>query len=144
MKISFIPILVLSVAALNSSCATMIHGTDDMITVNSVVSGTTIYVDGVARGQDQIALQVERGKRHVITASKPGYQTITMKTGRRFDFTTLLGVFIDYGIFSIPIDFISGAAWRTHPTSYTLNPVPLPPSSGPMTHRGTEVWTGNP
>ncbi|ARM86138.1 hypothetical protein [Marinobacter salarius] len=109
--------------SLSSGCATVIKGTDDSITVNSLEEGTTLYVNGAARGKDSAFVNLKKGKVHSISAKKDGCQTTTMQTGESFDPTTLLGIFIDWGIITIPTDLISGAAWEISPTTYTVNPI---------------------
>jgi len=105
------------------SCASIIHGTTDTITVNSLDPQATIYVDGAARGVGVAQIDVKRGKKHAIWAVKDGHQSSIVETGESFDPTTLLGILIDFGIITIPIDLISGAAWRVEPTTYTVTPV---------------------
>ncbi len=107
------------------SCASIIHGTHDTVTVNSLEKGTTIYIDGVARGTDTATADVRRGKPHTIKVEKDGFQPVTIETTEEFDPTTLLGIFIDFGIISIPVDLISGAAWKQAPTAYTVTPLRL-------------------
>jgi hypothetical protein len=132
-------LLPLAAAALLGGCAAMINGTYDTITINSLEPGTKIFVDGVPRGLDTATLQVRRGDPHVIRAEKPGCDPLVMETGEAFDSLSLLGVFIDFGLFSIPIDLISGAAWKTQPLMYTVTPMSravadraAPPATGVM------------
>jgi hypothetical protein len=113
----------LAAAMLLGGCASMISGTYDTITINSLEPGTKIFVDGVPRGLDTATLQVRRGDPHVIRAEKPGCDPLVMETGEAFDSLSLLGVFIDFGLFSIPIDLISGAAWKTQPLMDTVTPM---------------------
>jgi hypothetical protein len=104
-------------------CATIIKGTSDRISVNSLSEDTVLYVDGAARGKGSISVDVKRGKPHDLTAKKKGCQDVTVRTTDRFDATSLLGILIDFGLISIPIDLISGAAWKIEPTSYTIDPI---------------------
>lgn len=106
-----------------SGCATVIKGTDESITVNSLEEGTTLYVNGAARGKNSAFVNLEKGEKYTITARKDGCEPATMQTGESFDPTTLLGIFIDWGIITIPVDLISGAAWEISPTTYTVNPI---------------------
>ena len=106
-----------------SGCATVIKGSNDNVSVNSLEKGTTIYVNGAARGLDTAMVNVKKGKPHSLRAEKEGCQSVTTETGESFDATSLLGILLDFGIISIPIDLISGAAWKTDPTTYTLTPI---------------------
>jgi len=106
-----------------TGCAGIINGRHDTITVHSIDDGVSIYVDGVKLGYNEVITKVKKGDTHIIKVTKKGCKTRMIQTGRDFDFTTLLGILIDWGIISIPIDLISGAAWKTSPTIYTLNPI---------------------
>jgi len=106
-----------------SACATIIRGGHDTLTVNSLEKGSVIYVDGVPRGKEHAQLEVERGNTHTILVKKEGCQDVTAQTGESFDAVSLLGVFIDFGIISIPVDLISGSAWKTKPKTYTVTPI---------------------
>ncbi len=104
-------------------CSTVIRGTQDTITVNSLEKGTKIYIDGNPRGMDQAMAQVKRGDIHTIKVEKDGCDTVSIQTGEKFDWTSLLGCLLDCGIISIPTDLITGAAWKTEPTMYTVSPL---------------------
>ncbi len=114
--------LVASIALL-SGCSSIIKGTNDTITVNSIERGTTLYVDGAARGLDTASVSLKKGKTYSLRAEKEGCESTTSTTTESFDPTSLLGIFIDFGLISIPVDMISGAAWKIEPTTYTLTPV---------------------
>jgi len=142
-------LLLLTLTLLASSCASIIHGTADLVTISSSVPGATISVDGVPRGQNHVVIELARGKNHVLSVSKPGYQTVSIPTGDSFDPTTLLGILIDWGIITIPIDIVTGAMWKVSPVTYFLDPVPL--ESAPATpvasteepkKKPPAVWTG--
>lgn len=120
--------VILLPALLSSGCASILHGTSDTVSVNSMEEGTTIYVDGTPRGRDNATAQLKRGDDHTITASKEGCRDVTMETTDSFDPASLLGIFLDYGIISIPIDLISGAAWKTDQSVVTLSPI-CPPKT---------------
>lgn len=104
-------------------CASIIKGGSDTVTVNSLEKGTTLYVDGAPRGLDAAAVSVKKGKPHSLRAEKDGCQAVTGDTTESFDPTSLLGILLDLGLISIPIDLISGAAWKVEPTTYTLTPI---------------------
>lgn len=65
---------------------------------------------------------MKKGNPHTIKVTKKGCQDI-IQTGESFDATSLLGILIGFGIITIPIDLISGAAWQTNPTIYTVTPI---------------------
>lgn len=104
-------------------CASIIHGTSDTVTVNSLEKGSTIYVDGAPRGIDVAQVQVKRGNPHQLRVEKDGCQAVSAETVEKFDSVSLLGIFLDFGIITIPIDLVSGAAWKTEPNTYTVSPL---------------------
>jgi len=115
-------IAVVVVLALGA-CASIIHGTSDQITVNSLEKNTTIYIDGLPRGKDLASADIKRGNTHALRAVKEGCQDNNAQTVEKFDTTSLLGILIDLGIISIPIDLMSGAAWKAEPRIYTVTPI---------------------
>ena len=108
---------------LSTGCASIMRGTSDTITITSLEEDTIIYVDEIPRGKNQAVAEVSRGEEHTIKATKAGCQTMVVQTGKKFDMTSLLGILIDWGIITIPVDLISGAAWKTHPKIYTVTPI---------------------
>lgn len=123
MKRGICGILVVSGLLFLSGCASIIKGSNDTIAVNSLEQDAVIYVDGAPRGKGNISVDVKRGKPHELLVKKDGCQDITIQTTERFDPVTLLGILIDWGIVSIPIDLISGSAWKQDPATYTITPL---------------------
>ncbi len=116
----------LTIAAMGvalTGCASAIHGTSDQIHINSMQKGTTIYVDNVPRGIDNVLVEVSRKKKHQIRVEKEGCKDLVQTTGRKLDLTTFFGVLIDFGIVTIPADFLIGGALETSPKTYTLTPI---------------------
>ena len=120
---TLILLLTVSVPLLSTGCASIMRGTSDTITITSLEEGTVIYVDDIPRGKNQAMAEVSRGEEHTIKATKEGCQTMVLQTGKKFDMTSLLGILIDWEIITIPVDLVSGAAWKTHPKIYTLTPI---------------------
>ena len=118
-----LPIVLLLAALLSSGCAGILHGTNDTVSVNSMEDDTIIYVNGTPRGRNTAIAQLKRGDAHTITASKEGCRNVTVETTQSFDTASLLGIFLDFGILSIPIDLVSGAAWKTDQAIVTLSPI---------------------
>lgn len=106
-----------------TGCASIINGSNDKLTVNSLEEGTVLYIDGVKRGRDDALAQVERGETHTIKATKDGCEDVIIETSDSFDKISLLGILLDFGIISIPVDLISGSAWKLEPSIYTVSPI---------------------
>ncbi len=122
MKLSAVVTLVLFVFSF-SGCASIINGTSDTISITSTMPNADIYVDGNPSGRGSAMVTVKRGKPHFLTAKKEGCQDITLQTGEKFDPASLLGILIDFGIISIPLDMMIGGAWKAEPKSYMVNPM---------------------
>ncbi|MBI5141789.1 MAG: hypothetical protein HZA20_06300 [Nitrospirae bacterium] len=116
-------IAALCLMAMFTGCASMIHGTSENLSVNSLEKGTTIFIDGTPRGYDSAMAQVKKGKPHEIRVAKQGCQDVSIMSSERFDATSLLGILIDFGILTIPIDMMAGGAWKVEPNTYTVTPI---------------------
>ncbi|HVA78218.1 MAG TPA: hypothetical protein VNF27_09995 [Candidatus Binataceae bacterium] len=117
----------------NSSCAYLFHGTSDEIHIQSGNPKAELYLDDEPVGIASATATVDRDKTYTIQAKASGCETRTVQTGDKFDPISLLGLFLDAGIISILIiDMgISGAAWKTYPITYTVNPI-CPPTPEPV------------
>lgn len=122
MKNSAIALGLISCVGL-SGCAGIINGTSDNITVRSANPDATLYVDGMSMGKDTVMFSQKRGKKIILEAKAPNCSTGVTHTDWKFDVTSLLGIFIDFGILSIPIDFATGGAMAPEQTIYTVNPI---------------------
>ena len=118
--------VLLVMSMLLGSCASIIHGTTDVISVRSNEKDTTLFLNGSEIGKDSATVTVAKDKlsSSVIRASKRGCRDATERIDTKFDPTTLWGILIDYGIISIlVIDMaINGATSRAAQTDYVVTP----------------------
>ncbi|GAA3544509.1 hypothetical protein [Zobellella aerophila] len=112
-------LVVTVVASLTTGCASIINGTNDTVSITSDAD-TSIYVDGNRAGRGDITIPLKRGKTHIITAKKEGCFANSIETQTAFDKTSLLGILIDFGIVSIPLDFAIGGASEISPRIYNV------------------------
>jgi hypothetical protein len=103
----------------------MFHGTTDEIHVQSMNPQAELYLNDQPVGIGSATVTVQRDKTNIIQAKAPGCQTRTEETSYKFDGVSLLGLLIDAGIITIlVIDMgVTGSAWKTYPTSYTVTPI---------------------
>lgn len=107
MKKSIKVLLVATVIALFSSCATIISGSKQMVTFSSEPSGAKIMIDGVPIGKTPLTTKIKRGSR-VIVISKDNYETFTRRFDRKFN-AWVIGNIVLGGIPGIATDLITGA-----------------------------------
>jgi hypothetical protein len=55
-----------------SSCATIINGSRQQITIQSLTKGSNISVDEVEIGNDSLRVRLKRNRNHVIAFTKEG------------------------------------------------------------------------
>ncbi len=86
-----------------SSCASIFNGTKETITIKSDVKGTEIYVDENKVGTDSatVVIPKKKLKSTILKSKKLGCTDKTGSIPTAFDPTTLLGLFIDFGLISI-------------------------------------------
>ncbi|WP_396589048.1 hypothetical protein [Bermanella sp. R86510] len=113
-------VLLLCLMPLTSGCASLINGQEQTLYVKSHVNAD-IYINQRYAGQGVAKRSVQRDQAHTITVDHEGCQQ-SFTTQARFNRTSLLGVLLDLGLISIPIDFMSGAAWDVYPDKVILEP----------------------
>ena len=120
-KLSFVSMIV-TLAMASSGCSTIIHGSHDQVKIYSKEAGSSLYVNNKEVGKDSVEVPLRRGKISELRASKPGCEDAKANSDVFFDATTLLGIFIDLGIFTVTTDIATGNAYRVDPLEYELNP----------------------
>ena len=107
-----------------TGCATMFHGSSDQIAVRSNEPGTRIFIDEMEVGMDNAIHAVPKKGSHTIRVSKAGCADASVPIKYSFDATSLLGVLLDLGIFSmLVVDGVgTGAISKADQTSYVLTP----------------------
>jgi len=103
-----------------TGCASMIHGQQQTIHIKSH-DDATIFIDGRFAGQGIAQRKVTRDDIHEIIVEHNDCQ-MRYQTESRFNKISLLGVFLDLGLVSIPTDFLTGAAWQVSPSRIKLIP----------------------
>jgi len=126
--ISFL--LAVSVLFFSSGCASMFNGTTETIYLRSNLPNTTFYANAreIGRGTSAVTtIPKKQLSKTTLRAEKAGCHPKTTPIETSFDATTLLGVFLDYGIFSIVcFDWIgTGAITKAAQTDYILTPEPM-------------------
>ncbi|GHT70850.1 hypothetical protein AGMMS49950_06510 [Endomicrobiia bacterium] len=111
--------LLLSLALVNSSCATIFRGTTERVAINSSTQGANIYVDGGFVGSDSVNVKLKRNRDHAVAVKKDGFQTergiITsdLQTG-----WLIVSILFGWGII---VDVATGALFRLSPDNIRVD-----------------------
>ncbi len=90
-----------------TSCATMINGHDQKVTILSDPAGANIAINGVEAGITPATFRIIRAKDHVITISKEGYHEHTAQLTRSISGVAALYL-LPGGLISAAIDKADG------------------------------------
>jgi len=102
--------------ALLSSCAGVIKGTSQTITITSEPAGAEVLVDGLSRGVTPLTVKLKKNHYETIMVKKTGYTAVTRPLEKAYDATALLNISWD----SSTTDMITGAAYEYEPNSYHI------------------------
>ena len=126
MKNILLALVMMAITTL-SGCASMFNGSTQQVSIRSNDKDAKIYVNGSYKGDGNVVTTFKKKKNYTITVESDNEQckTMTMPVSKSFDATTLLGVFIDFGIVSIlVVDGIgTGAIHQFDQTSYIIDPI---------------------
>ncbi len=98
-----------------SGCASMFNGSHQVVTIKTD-KDTEIFIDDRYAGKGYSKRKLARDETHIIRLQS-GTCTESITTHAKFNKTSLLGFMIDLGLVSLPVDFISGAAWNIYPNT---------------------------
>lgn len=116
-----------AVAALLSSCGTIINGKNQDIGVSSNPAGATVTVDGRNMGETPCNLQLNRGNSHSIVLSKEGYQSASATLSKSVSGWTWGNLLIG-GIVGVVVDSVSGGMYKLEPKNVHVTLLPLAPA----------------
>ncbi|WP_414728118.1 hypothetical protein [Zhongshania aliphaticivorans] len=107
-----------------SGCASMFNGSSQQVSIRSNIDNAELYVNEQYIGKGNGITTFKKKQNYTITARKDGCDAVTIPASKSFDATTLLGIFIDFGIISIlVIDGVGTGAWQQFDqTSYVVDP----------------------
>ena len=98
------------------SCASIIHGSRQDISVNSVPSGAKVMVKGVHMATTPAVIELKRKESNIILRfEKEGYEPVEIALNRSVD-GWIAGNIVFGGLIGLAIDFIDGAAYKLNPS----------------------------
>lgn len=107
-------IVVATSALFMAACATLIHGPEQDLAINSTPAGASITIDGEQLGETPAVVRLARSREHYLQLDLPGYLPYQMKLSR----TTsgwVWGNIVFGGVIGVVIDASSGAMYRLKP-----------------------------
>ncbi|EKZ8642449.1 PEGA domain-containing protein [Vibrio cholerae] len=108
-KIAF---LLMAVFLLNG-CAAMFNGSSQQVSIRSKDPKAKIYVNNAYLGDGNVVTTFKKKEKYSIRVEQDNCESVTMPVSKSFDATTLLGLFIDFGIVSIlVVDGVGTGAWQ--------------------------------
>lgn len=103
-----------------SGCASIISGTKQEVSVNSVPSGANVKINGMNRGQTPIVLDLKRMKSHTVRIEMDGYQPYDLALSKGVN-GWVLGNVIFGGLIGLVIDAVDGAIYTIKPDTIQAN-----------------------
>lgn len=103
-----------------ASCATIISGTSQAVTIDSNVAGATVVIDGSSVGTTPFSGKVRRRRETIGMVRKEGYVAQSFTMSSSYNPVALLSIFWDYST----TDFLTGAVWEYSPSQYYIELVP--------------------
>ena len=97
--------IILVVGLFTSSCATILHGSRETVTINSLTPGTKIYIDGYFKGVDSTKVKLKTKETHNVTFKKQGYKNQFFILDSKFDLKKM-GLNVMTVAPSFPFDFL--------------------------------------
>ena len=96
-----------------SGCAAMFNGTSQQVSIRSKNPNAKIYVNDAYLGDGNVLTTFKKKKDYTIRVEQDGCKSVSIPVTKSFDPTTLLGVFIDFGVVSVlVVDGIGTGAWQ--------------------------------
>ncbi len=124
MKNTVTAIAIMLTAVLTTGCASMFNGSSQQVAIRSDIEDAELFVNGQYIGKEQGVYNFQKNQNYVISAEKDGCKSAMVQANKSFDPTTLLGIFWDFGIFTILVvdGAITGAWQKFDQTHYMVNP----------------------
>lgn len=115
----FIFMILVGIVLIMSSCATIIKGTSQDISISSNPSAATVLVKTtggieVFNGKTPASVKLPKKKEYVATISLEGYREINVQITQKFE-AWALGNLVCGGVIGIVVDAVNGAMWKLDP-----------------------------
>lgn len=116
MKAKIISLILCAVLS-GSGCATIMSGNQQTVPVTSNPPGATVTTGNGQTITTPGAVVLSTKETHMLVAEYPGRETQQRPLLKKLNKWVICDPLWDFGIISLPIDFISGSANELHPKS---------------------------
>ena len=100
-------------AIMLSGCAAMFNATRQQVSIRSQDHDSEIYVNDMLLGHGNVITSFKKKENYTITVKRTDCYSVTVPVSKSFDATTLLGIFVDFGVVSIlVVDGVGTGAWQ--------------------------------
>jgi hypothetical protein len=130
-------LLILTILAISSGCATIIHGTTQDIGITTDPSGADLLVDGNERYKSPTKITMKRKDDHMVEVSMDGYQKETVNL-KSVVSGAVAGNIIAGGLIGWGIDAASGGQYRLVPENVDVRLRTLASQTAPLAERTKE------
>jgi hypothetical protein len=104
-------------ASIAFGSATLFSGSTQAISIESIPSGATVYVDGQLRGTTPTSVMMDKTlSSHSIRVQKEGYSIENVVMGKSMDPVAILNIFWDLST----TDFLTGNLVEYSPNNYMI------------------------
>ena len=114
-----LPLALVALASFSGGCASIVKGTTQAIPVSSNPSGADVTLDGNKVGQTPVSVEVKRKSDHLMTISKPGYESENIAITRNLG-GAVFGNIIAGGLVGWGVDAVSGAQYNLTPATISV------------------------
>jgi hypothetical protein len=121
---------ILSIASLVLlyGCATILGGSNQLISVNSNVSGAQVFLNDVQLGVTPLSTSIKRGQEGVLRVQAPSYQPYQIALNKKITSLFWVNIFSG-GVFGSTTDYATGAMYEYEPSTYMASLQPAEQTS---------------
>jgi PEGA domain len=99
---------------LTGSCASIIHGTSQEVSISSNPTGAQVTVDGVLMGKTPVVAKLGRGDTHKVRIELPGYEPYETALTKSVS-GWVWGNVLFGGLIGLAVDAVSGGLYYLNP-----------------------------
>jgi hypothetical protein len=98
-------------------CATIISGSDQLLTVNSNVQGAEVYLNDQMLGTTPLSVSVKRGQEGILRVQAEGHQPYQVALNRDINTVFFVNI-LSGGVFGSTTDYSTGAMYKYEPSTF--------------------------